>query len=428
MTNAIVQVRSGSPAAGCAVQNVAGHRHASTAALLLLGGMVNMPVFAADQSSTIRDLKQLNVEDLMSIEVTSVARHAEKLLGAASAIQVITQSEIRRSGAATLPEALRLASNLQVAQRGAYGWAISSRGFNTDLANKLLVMIDGRTVYTPLFSGVYWEVQDYLLEDIDRIEVISGPGGTLWGANAVNGVINIITRSAAETLGLQAEAGAGSLWNKFAGVRFGASASADTSFRVYGKYLDHDNSVLANGSSASDNWHKGQGGFRIDSTDSAGNLRTLQGDTYQLREHEASGVTTMRGANLLGRWTRVMSDKSDLALQAYYDWTKLADTVPALVLGGTQFAQWADCGMTFARSTWIFSIDSRWAARKALSGDWGFAIRTMWCPTLLASLSFRRSWITRCTAHSCRTNSGCGMTFRSHWEQSWNTMITRAWR
>ncbi len=297
-----------------------------------------MPVFAADQSSTIRDLKQLNVEDLMSIEVTSVARHAEKLLGAASAIQVITQSEIRRSGAATLPEALRLASNLQVAQRGAYGWAISSRGFNTDLANKLLVMIDGRTVYTPLFSGVYWEVQDYLLEDIDRIEVISGPGGTLWGANAVNGVINIITRSAAETLGLQAEAGAGSLWNKFAGVRFGASASADTSFRVYGKYLDHDNSVLANGSSASDNWHKGQGGFRIDSTDSAGNLRTLQGDTYQLREHEASGVTTMRGANLLGRWTRVMSDKSDLALQAYYDWTKLADTVPALVLGGTQFA------------------------------------------------------------------------------------------
>ena len=151
---------------------------------------------AADNSApTIGELKQLNVEDLMNVEVTSVARHPEKLLQAASAIQVITQDDIRRSGATSIPEALRLADNLQVAQKNSHDWAISARGFNTDLANKLLVMIDGRTVYTPLYSGVFWDVQDVLLEDIDRIEVISGPGGALWGANAVNGVINIDRKS-----------------------------------------------------------------------------------------------------------------------------------------------------------------------------------------------------------------------------------------
>jgi outer membrane receptor protein involved in Fe transport len=140
----------------------------------------------AEGSSTIGELKQLNVEDLMNVEVTSVSRHPEKLLAAASAIQVITQEDIRRSGATSIPEALRLADNLQVAQKNSHDWAISARGFNTELANKLLVMIDGRTVYTPLFSGVFWDVQDYLLEDIDRIEVISGPGGALWGANAIS--------------------------------------------------------------------------------------------------------------------------------------------------------------------------------------------------------------------------------------------------
>src|SRR6185369_1072360 len=160
------------------------------------------PLLAAPTPSTISALKQLNVEELMNIEVTSVGRRPTKLLGTASAVQVITNAEITSAGATTLAEALRLADNLQVAQRGSRGWAISARGFNTDLANKLLVMIDGRTVYTPLYSGVFWEAQDYLLEDIDRIEIISGPGGTLWGANAVNGVINIITRRAAETSGL----------------------------------------------------------------------------------------------------------------------------------------------------------------------------------------------------------------------------------
>src|ERR1700728_3754423 len=179
------------------------------AASLLAASLCSAPAEADSGSSTIGELKQLNVEDLMNVEITSVARHPQKLLDAASAIQVITQEDIRRSGATSIPEALRLADNLQVAQKNSHDWGISARGFNTDLANKLLVMIDGRTVYTPLYSGVFWDEQDYPLEDIDRIEVISGPGGTLWGANAVNGVINITSKSAEQTQGVYVASGGG---------------------------------------------------------------------------------------------------------------------------------------------------------------------------------------------------------------------------
>src|SRR6201985_2381025 len=207
-------------------------------------------VFAALYASTVAgiahadapstgDLKQLSVEELMDIEVTSVARHPEKLLEAAAAIQVITREQIRRSGATSIPEALRLADNLEVAQKNSHDWGISARGFNTALANKLLVMIDGRTVYSPLFSGVFWDIQDYLLEDIDHIEVISGPGGTLWGANAVNGVINIITKNAKDAQGLYAEAAGGKEIQGLAGVRYGTEIAPDVYLRVYGKYTDH---------------------------------------------------------------------------------------------------------------------------------------------------------------------------------------------
>src|SRR5438132_8445228 len=154
-------------------------------------------------------LVHLGLEDLMNIEVTSVSKRPERLSDAAASIYVITGDEIRRSGATTLPEVLRLAPNLQVGQVSAYGYAITARGFNNSSANKLLVLIDGRSVYTPLFSGVFWDAQDILLEDVERIEVISGPGGTLWGVNAVNGVINVITRSAAQTQGALVAAGAG---------------------------------------------------------------------------------------------------------------------------------------------------------------------------------------------------------------------------
>jgi iron complex outermembrane recepter protein len=288
---------------------------------------------ADTDSATIGDLKQLNVEDLMNVEVTSVARHKEKLIEAASAIQVITQEDIRRSGATSIPEALRLADNLQVAQKNSHDWAISARGFNTALANKLLVMIDGRTVYTPLYSGVFWDVQDYLLDDIDRIEVISGPGGALWGANAVNGVINIITKSAHDTEGLLVKAGGGSELKDIAAVRYGGSLAENTEFRVYGKTVDRGDEVLANGTPEPDAWRQTRGGFRIDSQASSRDRLTLQGDVYDGRENEQSGGSSdLSGANILGRWSRTLADDSDLTLQSYVDRTHLTDPVPPLTL------------------------------------------------------------------------------------------------
>lgn len=279
--------------------------------------------------SSIQSLKKLNIEQLMDIDVTSVARHPEKLLAAPSAIQVVTGDEIRRSGASNIPEALRLADNLEVAQKGSHDWGISARGFNTDLANKLLVMIDGRTVYTPLFSGVFWDVQDYLLEDIDRLEVISGPGGTLWGANAVNGVINITTKSARDTQGLYVEGGGGTELRDFGGVRYGGTLAPDVYFRVYGKYSDRGGAVLANGSDASDAWNIGQGGFRIDAAASPQNNLTLQGDIYGGNEDvPTGGGAKVGGGNILGRWAHDFSDGSNTSLQLYYDRTHLADPKP----------------------------------------------------------------------------------------------------
>ncbi len=308
------------------------------ASLFLAILAASSPAAADAGSSTIGELKQLNVEDLMNVEVTSVSRHPEKLLEAASAIQVITQEDIRRSGATSIPEALRLADNLQVAQKNSHDWAISARGFNTDLGNKLLVMIDGRTVYTPLYSGVFWDVQDYLLEDIDRIEVISGPGGAQWGANAVNGVINIITKSAADTQGVYAEAGGGSQPRDFAGARYGGQLGPDTAYRVYGKYFDRGDEVLANGEPESDAWRQSRAGFRIDSQASARDKLTLQGDVYDGSENEQTGgASGVSGANVLGRWGRTLSEDSDLSLQSYLEQTHLSDPVPPLVLAGLQF-------------------------------------------------------------------------------------------
>jgi iron complex outermembrane recepter protein len=289
----------------------------------------------ADAAST-GDLKQLSVEELMNIEVTSVTRHSEKLLQAPSAIQVITQEEIRRSGATSIPEALRLADNREVAQKNSHDWAISARGFNTSLGNKLLVMIDGRTVYTPLYSGVFWDVQDYLLEDIDRIEVISGPGGTLWGANAVNGVINIITKSAADTKGIYAEAGGGNQLEEFGGARYGGTLGSNVDFRVYGKYFDRADEVFANGRRAPEAWHQERGGFRLDSQASQQDALSLHGDFYDGHEDvDTGGAGEAGGGNIVGRWTHVFSDESDLSLQSYYDRTHLVDPIPPVYLGGT---------------------------------------------------------------------------------------------
>jgi iron complex outermembrane receptor protein len=264
------------------------------------------------------------VEELMDVEVTSVSRRPEKLTEAASAIQVITGEDIRRSGANSIPEALRLAPNLQVAQVNSSQWAVSSRGFNNVLSNKLLVMIDGRTVYTPLYAGVFWDVQDALLEDIDRIEVVSGPGGTLWGANAVNGVINIITKSAKDTQGFFMEAGAGTESNGFGSMRYGGQLSPGLYYRVYGKGFNRDELVVADGSDAGDGWDMGQGGFRLDWEPNQDDVLTLQSDFYDSKPNPeaASDPVVAMGGNILGRWTHKISDDSDFQVQFYYDRTR----------------------------------------------------------------------------------------------------------
>jgi iron complex outermembrane receptor protein len=287
--------------------------------LLFASGALAQP---PDNVSSPGALKKLSLEELMDIEVTSVSRRPEKLSDTASAIQVITQEDIRRSGATSLPEALRLASNLAVAQRDSRQWAISARGFNSTASNKLLVMIDGRAVYTPLFAGVFWDVQDTLLEDIDRIEVISGPGATAWGSNAVNGIINVITKKAQDTQGTLLLAGGGSEVHGFGGIRYGGTSGSNLRYRAYGKYVDRGSTVLPNGSDAVDDWHTGQGGFRMDWDASAGDLFTVQGDLYngQIAQPTADDVD-VRGGNLIGRWSRTISDDSHLQLQLYYDRT-----------------------------------------------------------------------------------------------------------
>jgi iron complex outermembrane receptor protein len=268
----------------------------------------------------------MSVDELMNIQVTSVSKRLEKLSETASAIQVITGEDIRRSGVTTLPEALRLASNLQVAQSNAHDWAITARGFsaaplsNNTLADKLLVMIDGRTVYTPLFGGVFWDAQNVLLEDIDRIEVISGPGGTLWGANAVNGVINIVTKSAKETQGLYVTVAGGSLLQDLRAIRYGGTLGSRLSYRVYGQRIDHGSSIRLNGNDAKDSWNMTEGGVRTEYVASDVDTMTLQGDAYGGHEGVPNS-TNYNGQNVLGRWKRTFSEQSDMSLQMYFDRT-----------------------------------------------------------------------------------------------------------
>jgi len=265
---------------------------------------------------------ELSLEELSNIEITSVSKRPEKLSEAAAAIFVITREDIHRSGAASIPEALRMAPNLQVAQINSSQYAITARGFNTSTANKLLVLIDGRSVYTPLYSGVFWDVQDVLMEDIERIEVISGPGGTLWGSNAVNGVINIITRHTNDTQGKLVTLSAGNQDRGSAGFRLGGKLSDEGTYRIYAKHSEHDDTALANGASAFDSWRKSQAGFRTDWKKGNDSL-TLQGDAYtgsidSLLTRDA----LIEGANVLTRWQRKLASDSDLQIQFYYDHTK----------------------------------------------------------------------------------------------------------
>src|SRR5256712_29467 len=256
----------------------------------------------AQQRDSVEALKRLSLDQLMNVEVMSVALRPQRLFETPSAIQVITQDDIRRSGATSLPEALRVASNLQVAQVDARQWAINARGFNSTTANKLLVLIDGRTVYTPLFSGVFWDVQDVLLTDIDRIEVISGPGATLWGANAVNGVINVITKEAKDTPGLTLVGGGGTELQGFGTARYGGTLGPSANYRIYGKGFARDRTLLPNGQGAPDDWHMGQGGVRAGWDASPSNRLTLQGDLYDGRSNQVNpGEIAISRKNLIGK-------------------------------------------------------------------------------------------------------------------------------
>jgi iron complex outermembrane recepter protein len=278
-------------------------------------------------SSTPVALKELSLHELMNIEVTSVSRTPTRRFETAAAIQVITHDDIHRSGATTLAEALRLVPNLQIAQSNSHDWAIAARGFNGanvstgSIANKLLVMIDGRSIYTPLFGGVFWDAQHVNLDDIDRIEVVSGPGGSLWGANAVNGVINIITKSAEETQGGNATVAVGSFLEKFGAARYGGRIGNDFSYRVYGQRFDADSVQRSNGTDGNDDWNLTQAGVRTDSRISEADSLTVQGDFYEGGEGTPA-TAFINGQNAIARWTHTTSPESEWIAQVYFDRTK----------------------------------------------------------------------------------------------------------
>ncbi|HEX3756259.1 MAG TPA: TonB-dependent receptor, partial [Rhizomicrobium sp.] len=261
----------------------------------------------------------LSPEQLFDATVTSVSKSTEALKDAPAAAFVITGEDIARSGATSVPEILRLAPNLQVAQMSADSYAISARGFNGNAADKLLVMIDGRSVYTPLYGGVLWDEQDVLPDDIERIEVISGPGAALWGANAVNGVINIITKQADETQGGVADFGTGNLQSR-ASLQYGGALADDLHYRVYGDIFSVPHGKLSTGAAAADGWGKSQGGFRLDWAQ-GGDTLSLEGDLYDGSESSAP-AQDISGGNIQATWQHALDDGSMLQVLSYYDATQ----------------------------------------------------------------------------------------------------------
>ncbi|UOA10069.1 TonB-dependent siderophore receptor [Methylobacter sp. S3L5C] len=288
------------------------------------------PLVIAEKQTEAVDL---SVEDLLNVEVTSVAKKAQSLNDAPAAAFVISNDDIKRSGATNIPDALRLAPGLDVARIDANQWAVSSRGFNGRFANKLLVLIDGRNAYSRSFSGVYWENQDVMMEDIDRIEIIRGPGAALWGNNAVNGVINVITKSSSQTQGGLVNAGGGTQEQGFGSLRYGTKLGENTTARAYVKGFDRSQNTLQSGGKAGDNWDKVQGGFRLDSHLSTQDALTVQGDIYQANINQLAyfsqitspyqGTQNVKnsdsGGNLLSRLQHTFSPTSDYSLQFYYD-------------------------------------------------------------------------------------------------------------
>lgn len=300
-----------------------------------LGAVPTIAAAAADSAvaTTIRDLADLSLEELMNESITSVAKKEQRLADATAAVYVLTADDILRAGHTSIPEALRMVPGLSVARLDSHTWIITARGFAAQYAGKLLVLIDGRTVYNPFFSGVVWNWQDLMLEDLDRIEIIRGPGATLWGANAVNGVINIISKKARDTQGGLATAGGGPQ-ERSGALRYGGERG-NAHYRVYVKADDEAALVDRDGHDTQDAWRMGRAGFRTDWQASDADLFTLQGDLYRGAQNAIEMLTSLTppyfrtfpdeeqlaGANLLGRWNHTLDERSRWSLQLYYDRT-----------------------------------------------------------------------------------------------------------
>jgi len=315
-------------------------RHRLSSTLRVVSGLVLILSVPGSSIAQNADLRALDLEDLMNLRVTSVAKKDQTLSRAGAAVYVITQEDIRHSGMTNIPDLLRIVPGVDVARIDANTWAISIRGFNYRYSSKVLVLIDGRTVFTPGFSGVYWDQQSLPLEDIERIEVIRGPGGTVWGANAVNGVINIITKSARDTSGGLVSAGTGSKDSAQGLVQYGGSAGTKGAYRVYGRYFRVENSTSGDGGRAADGWHGSQAGFRSDWNLSHHDNLTVQGDVFGTSEgqtvttlfsnrlpdsHTFNDKVRVGNGNLLGRWNHTFANGSQTSLQLYYDRVRRVD-------------------------------------------------------------------------------------------------------
>ncbi len=297
-------------------------------------------VTAADTGNTntlsSAGLADMSIEQLVNVEVislTSLFKKDTKLDQAPAAAAVVSSDDVRRLGVTTLPEALRMVPGMDVARIDSHEWAVSARGFNAQFANKLLILEDGRSIYGPAYGGVNWGMQDMILEDLERIEVIRGPGASLWGANAVNGVVNVLSKSSRDTQGLLVSATGGTEDQPGIAVRYGGELATNLFYRVYGKYFNRDGLVTSSGADANDSWNSMQGGTRMDWEPSDENKFTLQGDYYNDFVHDNETVaiaappyvtsTNMQnhdfGGNVLGRWTHAFSESSTLTLQTYYD-------------------------------------------------------------------------------------------------------------
>ncbi|MBF0627210.1 MAG: TonB-dependent receptor [Magnetococcales bacterium] len=301
-------------------------------------------------------LLNMDFKELAAIHLTSATRQEQKLVDTTAAVTVIDAEEIRRSGLTSLPELLRRVPGLNVARINADNWAISARGFNAQFSNKLLVLMDGRTLYTPLFAGVNWNLQQVLLADVERIEVIRGPGATMWGANAVNGVINIITKKAADTRGTLLSVTGGTTETIQGAIRHGDQAGTSLDYRIQARGFEHDAFKQANGSRSGDDWHGQQGGFRADWHRSAQDEVTFDGDLHEITEQLSPG--SKQGGHLLTRWTRTLPDQRNWSLQFYFD--RNIDT-------------------TFEQTT-IYDLDGQYAMRHgdhALLWGAGYRLTTM---------------------------------------------------